>query len=261
MASPVLHYQIPQDEWHITESDDGRGMRQARKLADLKQYAVHAEDGDIGRLREVYFDEHAWQAHYFVVQTGGWLSREEILVPSSIISAVDDARHRIDLTVAGEQVRRAPQVDLRNPLSPGREQSVRRHFGRQTLRSESGMHGQPEYAASAASPAHLRSSEQVTGYQIRAKDGEVGQVADIVLEDSGWPVRYIEVSTDPWLFGRHVLLAIAWIEQIDWQRAELTTVLTRDAIETAPDYDAGELISRDYQLALYRHYGMHYEQD
>lgn len=52
-----------------------------------------------------------------------------------------------------------------------------------------------------------------------------------------------------------MLLAPAWIRQVDWAKQEVRVDLTRKAIETAPRYDPTKVIGRDYQMRLYEHYG------
>ena len=108
---------------------------------------------------------------------------------------------------------------------------------------------------------HLRSSAEVVGYGIRAQDGEIGRVSDLILEDQGWAVRYLEIDIGRWLDDRHVLFAPAWIESIDWTAEDVVASLDREAIRTAPTYDPGQIISRDYELALYKHYGMEFVED
>ena len=43
--------------------------------------------------------------------------------------------------------------------------------------------------------SHLRSTDEVTGYQIEAADGEIGHVAGFVIDDEDWAIRYMEVAT------------------------------------------------------------------
>ena len=39
----------------------------------LRGYGIHATDGDIGSVRDVYFDDVGSSVRYFVVDTGSWL--------------------------------------------------------------------------------------------------------------------------------------------------------------------------------------------
>ncbi len=41
-----------------------------RGTINLQGFAIHATDGDLGKVDEVYFDDDSWTIRYLVVQTG-----------------------------------------------------------------------------------------------------------------------------------------------------------------------------------------------
>ena len=41
-----------------------------RTMKDLQGYVIQATDGDIGHVKDVYFDDQQWVARYLVVETG-----------------------------------------------------------------------------------------------------------------------------------------------------------------------------------------------
>jgi sporulation protein YlmC with PRC-barrel domain len=43
------------------------------RMEKLIGMSIAASDGEVGRVKDVYFDDHQWAARYLVVQTGGWL--------------------------------------------------------------------------------------------------------------------------------------------------------------------------------------------
>ena len=54
-------------------------------LKDLEGFAIHATDGDIGEIKEFYFDNEQWVIRYLVVETGSWLASKIVLLsPISI---------------------------------------------------------------------------------------------------------------------------------------------------------------------------------
>ena len=54
-----------------------------RTTKDLEHYAIGATDGDIGRVKDFYFDDDAWVVRYLVVDTGAWLLGRRVLISSS----------------------------------------------------------------------------------------------------------------------------------------------------------------------------------
>ena len=39
----------------------------------LKGYKLHGLDGEIGSVKEFYFDDRHWTVRYLVAETGNWL--------------------------------------------------------------------------------------------------------------------------------------------------------------------------------------------
>ena len=46
-----------------------------------------------------------------------------------------------------------------------------------------------------------------------------------------------------------------WVERLSWEQSALFVGLKRATIRSAPPYDPTQLISRDYEIRLYGHYG------
>ena len=44
-----------------------------RSAKDLPGLTIRATDGEIGTVKEFYFDDETWAIRYLVVDTGGWL--------------------------------------------------------------------------------------------------------------------------------------------------------------------------------------------
>src|SRR5690606_27407286 len=93
------------------------------------------------------------------------------------------------------------------------------------------------------------------GTHLQATDGEIGHVDDFLVEPDTWCIRYLVVDTNNWWIGRHVLIAPQWIEKFEWPDHKLHVSVTREAIRTAPTYDSNREVTREDEVALYKHYG------
>jgi hypothetical protein len=238
-------------------------MRELHKLREIRGYHLHARDGEIGTLRQVFFDDLGWTTRYFVVHTGSWLLGQDVLIVPAVVTGVDEAGRRLEVDLTREQIRHAPPVGTQPTVSRHYEQEYFRYYDWEPYWNGDPLfgpvpplipQGSDEGPAEPQNP-HLRSSDEVTGYRLHAEDGEIGRVSDIILEDPGWAVRYLEVDIGHWLAGKTVLFAPVWIEAIDWSTEEVQVCLSREAIRTAPPYDGSKVIGRDYEVALYKHYG------
>jgi sporulation protein YlmC with PRC-barrel domain len=85
---------------------------------------------------------------------------------------------------------------------------------------------------------HLRSTKHVTGYHIHAIDGEIGHVADFIIDEENWTISNLIVDTGNWLPGRKVLIPPAWIKSINWDETSVYIDRTREAVKNSPEWEA-----------------------
>jgi sporulation protein YlmC with PRC-barrel domain len=101
---------------------------------------------------------------------------------------------------------------------------------------------------------HLRSTDNVSGYEIQAIDGEIGHVEDFVIDDETWAIRYLIVATRNWWPGKKVLVSPQWIERVSWSESKVLVNLSRETIKQSPEYTKESLLTRAYETGLHRHY-------
>ena len=101
----------------------------------------------------------------------------------------------------------------------------------------------------------IHSTKKLLGYNIRGKDGEIGEVHDFYFDDQEWKIRYLVVDTGKWLPGRKVLLSPSVAGRPDWSDHHLPVALTRKQVETSPPVEKHKTVDRQYEELLTEHYG------
>jgi hypothetical protein len=105
----------------------------------------------------------------------------------------------------------------------------------------------------------LRSVEALVGFTISASDGDLGRVEALYFDDQHWTVRYFVVETGGWLADRRVLISPVSVRRPEWERRRLPVALTTAEVQASPSVDTRRPISRQYEIAFSRHYGIpHY---
>jgi uncharacterized protein YrrD len=94
------------------------------------------------------------------------------------------------------------------------------------------------------------------GYAIAATDGDIGSVHDVYFDDRRWTVRYLVVDTGKWLPGRRVLISPMSVSGVSLADERVAVRLTREQVEHSPDLETDGPITRQYETALVRHYGL-----
>jgi hypothetical protein len=100
----------------------------------------------------------------------------------------------------------------------------------------------------------LRRLHDLADLRIQATDGEIGRLQELYFDDRNWSVRYLVVKTGGWLFGREVLLAPAAVGEIDDTDGVMKVQLTQDTIKRSPPIDVAKPLSREYEIAYFRHF-------
>ncbi|MDO8477264.1 MAG: BON domain-containing protein [Candidatus Rokubacteria bacterium] len=67
---------------------------------------------------------------------------------------------------------------------------------------------------------HLQMATTVMGYAIRAEDGEIGHVKDVLVDDRAWAIRYLVVDTEHWWAGKTVLVSPGWFTRVAWDESK-----------------------------------------
>lgn len=250
-----------------------------RTVDSLDGYTIQATDDEIGKVKEVYFDDQKWGVRYVIVETGSWLFSRKVLISPYSITRIDDTEKTIHVQLTREQVKNSPEIDTDQPVSRLMEHEYHSYYaygnywggpymwgnlasprldGSST--AEAALINEPSIQAADTAmgqpgDVHLRSSEAVIGYDIEGVDDSIGHVKDLIFDDKTWAVHYLLVDTRNWWpGGKKVLLATQWIDQISWPEDKVHIKLTQQQIKDSPEYDEDMPLDRNYETRLHQHY-------
>lgn len=241
-----------------------------RSVKELRGYKLAAEDGAIGKVKDFLFDEAQWAVRWMVADTGVWLPKRLVLISPVSLGDPDWGSHLLPVRLTRDAIERAPGLSKDEPVSREYERRFFDTYGWPYYWSGVGVWGGAAapgtlfarqekadvFQPSPESGAHvLRSAQEVMGYYIHARDGDVGHVADFVVDDEIWAIRYLVVDTKNWLPGRKVLVAPAWIDDIIWADRKVVVDLTKEAVKDSPLYEPSTPVNREYESRLYDYYG------
>lgn len=228
------------------------------KANSLMKSQVLANDGDVGSLVDIYFDDSRWAARYLVVETGRWMDRKRVLVSPASLHRHSGEIGVVHADLSREQIRNCPDVDSDQPVSRRYEIAHARYYGLAGYWSGSMLWG-PVAMPNAAAPmplpddpilrpveadevrealddaerTHLRSAKELIGYKVEASDGDAGELDDFAIDDEDWSIPYLIVDAKPWWPGGQVLVRPANIEAIHFDRSRVTVNLTKQALRDA----------------------------
>jgi hypothetical protein len=225
-----------------------------RSLKQLYGDRLGASDGEIGRIKDFYFDDQNWVVRYVVADTGFWLPGRLVLLSPHAFSDFhrDGAIRRVNLTRA--QIEKSPAIKTHEPVSRQFEAEYYRYYEWPTYwdgGATSGLDGYPAATApylgpnqladcAARPPAdgdpHLRSAQALAGYKIHASDGDIGHVADFIVHEKCWEITHLVVATGHWYADKEIAIAPKHVERISYKGRTVFVGVTKKAIQGAPEY-------------------------
>src|SRR5664279_3713168 len=97
-------------------------------LEALNDASVIASDGEIGKIQQFLFDDQSWMIRYLVVDVGGWLTRQSVVISVTVAEEVNWAKKSIHVRLSKEQVRHSPDIDTTKPVTRQQEIAMREHY-------------------------------------------------------------------------------------------------------------------------------------
>jgi hypothetical protein len=228
---------------------------------------VKASNEFVGKVKDFYFDDHAWNVCYVVVDVGTWLKGRKVLVSPGEVSSIPNGQDTsLRLRLSADDVRKCPGIESDLPVSLQKERidlksypimappwpllgvpvrpvfPVRGGEGEETC---GGRKGDP----------FLRSVREVINYRLLSSDEKrFGHVSDFIVNTDGWIIRYLVVDTRYWLPGKQVLIAPLWLGRIDWTNALVYVRLPFEDVKNSPSFDPDSPMSDEYEKGLLEHY-------
>jgi uncharacterized protein YrrD len=221
-----------------------------RNIYSLTGYNLKASNGEIGEVKEFYFDDETWKIRYMVVKTGGWLSDREVLIAPQAIENVNLLDRFFKVSLTKKQISDSPNIDTHKPVYRRQEIELYDHYAWEAYWL-SGFYPGGYLGVSVPFPSiehkelippgydkevpkddlHLRSTKKVTGYHVHAKDGDVGHIDDFVIDDQSWEVLYLVIDTHNWVGGKKVSVPMAHILNVDWDNSKIYLDITISAVQ------------------------------
>ena len=227
-----------------------------RNINSLTGYGLKATNGEIGEVKDFYFDDERWTIRYLIVKAGNWLSgREVLLLPRAIVN-VDWLDRLFSISLTKKQISDSPDIDTNKPVYRQQEIDLYEYYAWEgywlsglypggylgmsipfpTTAGES-LNAKENVDKTPDGDLHLRSTEKVTGYHVHAKDGEIGHIVDFIIDDHSWQLLYFVVDTHNWFGGKKVLIPVDDIQKVEWDNSKVYVDLTMAAVKKSSVFE------------------------
>jgi len=202
---------------------------------------LRATDGEIGHVRDFYFDDKTWTIRYLVADTGGWLSGRQVLISPHAFGHIYPNGKVLLVNLTREQIEMSPSIDEHKPVSRQHEEEYHRYYGYPYYAETWPLWGLATYPVVAPPPpatvaktdgvdSHLRSTRVVKGYKVEGIDGGIGAVADFLISGRNWMLREMLVESGHWYSGKEIHIPIENISRISYNESTVYVDAAKAAI-------------------------------
>jgi sporulation protein YlmC with PRC-barrel domain len=225
-------------------------------LQSIKQVLgdkLGASDGDIGHVKDFYFDDQHWAVRYLVADTGTWLTSRQVLLSPHAFGSLHQAGKVLLVNLTRKQIENSPAIESHKPVSRQYEEEYYQYYGWPSYWQGDGLWGMSGFPVLSVPPktlpreksvasnskpehtdAHLRSAQSVNGYHIEASDGTVGHVCDFMMDDKSWAIGQLVVKTGHRFSGNEVLIPVNKVDRISYEKSSVFVSLTKEAVKQSP---------------------------
>jgi hypothetical protein len=221
-----------------------------RNLKPLYGDKLGALDGEVGHVKDFYFDDQSWAVRYVVADTGTWLTGRQVLLSPYGFGSLRQAGKLLLVNLSRKQIEDSPLIESHKPVSRHYEEEYHRYYGWPFYWQGGSLWGMSDLpilelpakpprsepaAASGTQPerpdAHLRSTQAVTGYHLQASDGVIGHVCDFLVDPQTWAVDQLVIRIGHRFSGQEVQIPTSQIERISYDASTVFVRLTKAAVE------------------------------
>lgn len=213
-----------------------------------------ATDGAIGHVKDFYFDDETWSVRYLIVDTGSWLSGRQVLLSPDAFDGFGPDGEVLKVNLTKSQIENSPFIESQRPVTRQHEQDYYRYYNWPPYWESAGMWGiggmpvltlPPEIRPDVEplEDIHLRSTQAMTGYDIKATDGTLGTVSGFMVDHISWSIADLVVETGHWYAGKQILISPAAVLGISYVDSEVSVKLSRADIEHTREDEVAKLAS------------------
>ena len=229
-------------------------------LQSIKQLygnKLAALDGDIGHVKDFYFDDENWVVRYLVADTGSWLTGRLVLLTPHAFGKLDQDEKTLHIKLHKKKIQDSPSIETHKPVSRQYETDYYSYYGWPTYWDGSAMWGIGGYPI-VLPPSkkemeiqkkyhhrddkHLRSMQAVTGYHIQSVDGEIGHVNSFLVDDKSWAIHELVVETGHWYSGKEILIPTSKVKRISYEESKVFVSLTKEDIQKTAENEISQHI-------------------
>jgi hypothetical protein len=238
--------QLPQEAIGVPTVDS-----HLKSTKEILGNTLAALDGDIGHIRDFYFDDNIWVIRYAIADTGPWLTGRLVLLSPHAFGRLDLNKKTLHINLRKMQIQDSPSIESHKPVSRQFEVEYYRYYGWPAYWAGDAMWGMGAFPVLVPplteevdtqriyyhrDDKHLHSAVEVIGYPIETVNGKIGHVTGFLVDDRSWAIRELVVEAGHWYSGKEIRIPIEKVDRISFKESKVIVSLTKADIEKTAEH-------------------------
>ena len=217
-------------------------------LSEVLGYRVHARDGSLGFVTDLYVDDMYWKVRYLVVTGDEQAGARKFVLAPETISRIDREIGWMSVLLSIDTVRDSPVIATGGHILWREESKLRAYYGLPNYRSGLSASRKAPQAHTVGSP-RLHSLKELLGCSALTdiEEEAIGPLVDLVFDDRTWTVHSLEVDTSSWLPADRVWLRPDDIKQVRGIQKQLTLNIPLAVVLDRPKVDQPLLMASAWE--------------
>lgn len=242
------------------------------RFRQTHHYHLESRNGEMGPVKDVYFDDVSWKIRYFVVDTRRWLPGRKVLLSPSSLTALSESERLLKTNLTREEVKDSPSIEDELPVSRQHELALSDYFGWPQywyaneplgypfavsgldfgLEAEGTMQTLRKAASERIqrSDKHLRSAKEILEYTLVFTNGKKLPVNDLFIAFRDWTIGLVEVVID----GERKVFPSVFARDISYEDATISVDLKTEDVQGSFSF-LHDVPTLEELTAIYGHYG------
>src|SRR5450432_2331875 len=98
-----------------------------RNLNSLLSMKLKGTDGEIGKLKDFYFDDISWTIRHLILKTGSWFSERDVLISTEAVVHSNWEPGIIPVRLTKDQMLKSPDIETDKPVARQQEIEIYGH--------------------------------------------------------------------------------------------------------------------------------------
>lgn len=213
---------------------------EARTLINCKAQNL---DGDLSKIKDIYFDNSNWKIHNLILYMSRWLKTDDkFLISPGDIEGMDSTNSVIFTSVTSQQMKQNPGNKLALEASVKKDSEKQKPHKQLKIDNKAG-HRQKQKKSH--NIINLFSTMGLFGYHVHSFDEEIGLLKDLTADTGNWIFKHLIISDKHSYKNSKLMVPTSSVREISIKKRQITVDLSSDNIKSPDDIEAASQLFRD----------------